>query len=132
MKEKLKQFNINLEDIKEDNNLFDNIRKAIDELRLHTLSDRFEVVLNNNLIECKEKLTNYRTILGCRITYDNLDRNISFIVREDNKPSYEELENKLDKIKEIIKKVKDDEFYINLTNKEKALYEIERLLEEKN
>ena len=38
----------------------------------------------------------------------------------------------LDKIKEIIKKVKDDEFYINLTNKEKALYEIERLLEEKN
>ena len=40
-------------------------------------------------------------------------------------------ESKLDKIKEIIRKVQDDEFYINLTNKEKALYEIEELLEEK-
>jgi hypothetical protein len=49
-------------------------------------------------------------------------------LREENKKQKEIL----DKIKEIIKKVKDDEFYINLTNKEKALYEIERLLEEKN
>jgi hypothetical protein len=49
-------------------------------------------------------------------------------LREENKKQKEILH----KIKEIIKKVKDDEFYINLTNKEKALYEIERLLEEKN
>lgn len=35
-----------------------------------------------------------------------------------------------EKIKKIIKKVQDDEFYINLTNKEKALYEIEELLKE--
>lgn len=97
MSEELKQFNINLEDIKENNNLFDNIQKAIDELRIHTLSDRFEVILNNNLLEIKEKMTNYRTILGCRITYDNLDKNVSFIVREDTQPSYEELQNRIDK-----------------------------------
>lgn len=112
MSEELKQFNINIEDIKEDNNLFNNIQEAIDKLRIHTLADRFEVVLNNNLIEIKEKLTNYRTILGCRITYDNLDRNISFIVREDNTPTYEELEDKIDKQKEVLDKIKE---YINRT-----------------
>lgn len=130
MSEELEQFNIHMEDIEQVDNLIENISLVVNELKKYTLTNRFEVILNNNLIETKDKLTNYRTILGCRITYDNLDRNVSFIVREDNKPSYEELENKLYKIKEIIKKVQDDEFYINLTNKEKALYEIESLLEE--
>ncbi len=107
MSEELKQFNINIEDIEEDNNLFNNIQEAIDKLRTHTLADRFEVVLNNNLIEAKEKLTNYRTILGCRITYDNLDKNISFIVREDDKPTYEKLEYKYNKQKEVLDKIKE-------------------------
>lgn len=105
MSEEIKEFNINLEDIKESNNLFDNLHEAIEKMRLHTLNDRFEVVLNNNLIESKEKLTNFRTILGCRISYDNLDKNISFIVREDNKPSYEELENKIDRLNNIIEEL---------------------------
>ncbi len=116
MSEELKQFNINIEDIEEDNNLFNNIQEAIDKLRTHTLADRFEVVLNNNLIEAKEKLTNYRTILGCRITYDNLDKNISFIVREDDKPTYEKLEYKYNKQKEVLDKIKE---YI----KENACYD---------
>lgn len=88
--------------MKEDNNLFDNINEAIEKLKLKTLADRFEVVLNNNLIETKEKLTNYRTIFGCRITYDNLDKNISFIVREDTKPTYEKLEQRINKAIEYI------------------------------
>lgn len=102
IKEELKQFKINIDDIKLNGELFDNIQKAVDELRLLTLKDKFEVVLNNNLIECKEKLTNFRTILGCRISYENLDRNISFLVREDNKPSYEELEERIDKAIEYL------------------------------
>lgn len=111
MSEELKEFNINLEDIKEGNNLFDNLHEAIEKMRLHTLSDRFEVVLNNNLIESKEKLTNFRTILGCRISYDNLDKNISFIVREDNKPSYEELENKINRLNNIIDTILEFNFF---------------------
>lgn len=102
MKEELKEFGISLEDIEESNKLFENIQEAIDKIRQYTLTDRFEVVLNNNLIESKEKLTNYRTILGCRISYDNLDKNISFIVKEDNKPTYEELENIIKEVREYI------------------------------
>ena len=106
MKQELKQFDIDLDKIEENSELFDNIHEAIEKMKLYTLSDKFEVVLNNNLIESKEKLTNYRTIMGCRISYDNLDRNISFIVREDKKPSYEKLENQLQQKENIIKEVR--------------------------
>lgn len=102
MKEELQEFNINLEDIEENIYLFNNINEAIEKMKKATLKDRFEVVLNNNLIETKDKYTGFRTILGCRITYDNLDKNISFVVREDNKPTYEELEYRIDKAIEYI------------------------------
>ena len=105
MSEELKQFNINIDEVKPSEDLFDNIREAIDKMRLATFKNNFEVVLNNNLIECKEIKTQFRTILGCRISYDNLDKNISFIVREDTKPSYEELEQQLKDKDEKISKV---------------------------
>lgn len=110
MKEELKQFDINIDDIKLNNNLFDNIHEAVEKMKLYTLSNRFEVVLNNNLIEAKDKYTGFRTILGCRISYDNLDKNISFVVREDNKPTYEELENI---IKEVREYIKEDRLYMS-------------------
>ena len=95
MSEELEEFDINLEDIEENVYLFNNINEAVEKMRVATLKDRFEVVLNNNLIETKDKYTGFRTILGCRISYDNLDKNVSFIIREDTKPTYEELENQL-------------------------------------
>ena len=107
MKEELQEFNINLEDIEENIYLFNNINEAIEKMKKATLKDRFEVVLNNNLIEAKDKYTGFRTILGCRISYDNLDKNISFIVREDNKPTYEELESRLKQKDNIIKEVRE-------------------------
>jgi hypothetical protein len=107
MKEELKEFDINLEDIEENVYLFNNINEAVEKMRVATLKDRFEVVLNNNLIETKDKYTGFRTILGCRISYDNLDKNVSFVVREDTKPTYEELENQLQQKENIIKEVRE-------------------------
>ena len=97
MKEELKQFDIDIDSIKESNDLIGNIYEAIRKMQDYTLKDRFEVILNNNLIESKQKLTGFKTILGCRISYDNLDKNISFIVREDTEPSYEELARRINK-----------------------------------
>ena len=102
MKEELQEFNINLEDIEENIYLFNNINEAVEKVKKATLKDRFEVVLNNNLIKVKDKYTGFRTILGCRISYDDLDKNISFIVKEDNKPTYEKLENTINKAIEYI------------------------------
>lgn len=107
MSEELKQFDISVDDIKLSEELFDNVREAIDKMRLATFKDNFEVVLNNNLIECKEIKTQFRTILGCRISYDNLYKNVSFIVREDIEPSYEELQQQLKDKDEKISKVKN-------------------------
>ena len=107
MKNELKEFDINLDDIEENVYLFNNINEAVEKMKVATLKNRFEVVLNNNLIETKDKYTGFRTILGCRVSYDNLDKNVSFIVREDTKPSYEELEDKLQQKENIIKEVRE-------------------------
>ena len=50
--------------------------------------------------------------------------------KEDFAEKITRLNGVIDKIKEKIKEVNDDEFYINLTNKEKVLVDILELLEE--
>lgn len=102
MKKELEQFNINIDDIKQNNDLYDNIHEAINRMNLYTLSNRYEIILNNNLIETKEIKTGMRTIFGCRISYDNLPKDISFIIREDKEPSYEELQKRINKAIEYI------------------------------
>lgn len=117
MNEELKEFDISVDDIKLSEDFFDNLSEAIKKMRLVTFKNDFEVVLNNNLIEFKEIKTQFKTILGCRISYKNLNRNISFIVREDIKPSYEELEqqfNKFEKENEQLKQEKQEVIdYVN-------------------
>ena len=93
----MKGFNISIDDIEPSNDIFGAIEKAIMKMKYDYLLNRLEVVLNDNLIESKDKLTNYRTILGCRVSYDDLPKEVSFIVREDTKPTYDELEDRIDK-----------------------------------
>lgn len=106
MKEELKKdFDIDIENIEPKEDFFNQLNKALEELKSLTNKDRFEVILNENLIKSKEKYTNYRTILGCRISYADLDKNISFVVKEDTEPSYEELVNRIVRVKEEINKM---------------------------
>ena len=100
-----KYFSIELDKIEEDKELFKNIEEAIAELNKWEVASKYEVILNNNLIKIKDKYNNFRTILGCRISYDNLDKNVSFIVREDKKPSYEKLEQEIQRLNNIIDKI---------------------------
>ncbi len=104
LKKELKGFNINIDDIEPNDNILGALEEAIIRMRNEYLINRLEVVLNDNLIEVKDKITNYRTLFGARISYDNLSKDISFIVRKDNKPSYEQLEQQCKKQKETIDK----------------------------
>lgn len=106
-KEEMKRFNISIDDIKPTNDMFGAIEKAIIKMRNDYFIERLEVILNDNLIDFKDKITNYRTILGCRVSYDNLPINVSFIIREDKKPSYERLEEENERLHNIIKEVRD-------------------------
>lgn len=103
-KEEMKAFNINVDDIKPDEHIFGAIEEAIIKMRNEYFVDRLEVVLNNNLIDIRDKMTNDRTILGCKLSYANLSKDISFIVRQDTKPTYNQLEQQIKKQKEIIDK----------------------------
>lgn len=133
LKSDLKIFNIDIDDIELNPHFFETLQEAIDRMREETLAKNFEVVLNNNLIEAREKTTNYRTILGCRVSYADLEKSISFIVRPDEKPSYEYLEQECKKQKEIIDKITsivnyEFEFYEEIGD---LVSDIEKLLEDK-
>ena len=97
LKSDLKIFNIDIDDIEFNPHFSEVLQEAIDKMREETLSKNLEVVLNNNLIKAKYKPTNYRTILGCRVSYADLEESVSFIVRPDEKPSYEYLEQQCKK-----------------------------------
>lgn len=103
-KKEMRAFDINVDDIKPDEHIFGAIEEAMIKMRNECLIDRLEVVLNNNLIDIKDKITVNRTILGCRLSYADLSKDVSFIVRQDNEPTYEQLQQQNKKQKEVIDK----------------------------
>ena len=103
-KKEMRAFDINVDDIKPDEHIFGAIEEAIIKMRNECLIDRLEVVLNNNLIDIKDKFTDNRTILGCRFSYADLSKDVSFIVRQDNEPTYEQLQQQCKKQKGAIDK----------------------------
>lgn len=117
-KKEMRAFDINVDDIKPDEHIFGAIEEAIIKMRNECLIDRLEVVLNNNLIDIKDKITDNRTILGCRLSYADLSKDVSFIVRQDNEPTYEQLQQQCKKQKEVIDKaVNDIQEIIDAVNK---------------
>lgn len=104
-KKEMRAFDINVDDIKPDEHIFGAIEEAMIKMRNECLIDRLEVVLNNNLIDIKDKITVNRTILGCRLSYADLSKDVSFIVRQDNEPTYEQLQQQNKKQKEVIDKL---------------------------
>lgn len=114
-KKEMRAFDINVDDIKPDEHIFGAIEEAIIKMRNECLIDRLEVVLNNNLIDIKDKMTDYRTILGCRLSYADLSKDVSFIVRQDNEPTYEQLQQENKRQKEVINN------FLDIVDKSKML-----------
>lgn len=114
-KKEMRAFDINVDDIKPDEHIFGAIEEAMIKMRNEYLIDRLEVVLNNNLIDIKDKITVNRTILGCRLSYADLSKDVSFIVRQDNEPTYEQLQQQNKKQKEVINN------FLDIVDKSKML-----------
>lgn len=106
MKEELKSFSIDIDDIEPNYEPFEEIRKAIAIMKQEYLIENVEVILNKNLIFVFDKIKNVRAVFGCRVSFNNLEKDISFIVREDTKPSYENLEQQLQSYKDKEDKIK--------------------------
>ena len=119
MNEKLKLFKIEIDDIENidfENGMLQKIaRQCADEMDLK----RFELVLNENIITAKDKFTGINSYMGMRVSLEPLEKDISFIIRPTNKPTYDELEKENQKYKEVIDKANNwvrnymDEWSIN-------------------
>jgi len=98
--EKLKLFEIKLEDIEnvdfEDGMIQKIARKYSDEYDLK----RLELVLNENIITAKDKFTGIHIYMGMKVSLEPLEKNISFIVRPTSKPTYAELQQENKQLKE--------------------------------
>ena len=103
IKEKLKMFNIEVDDIETinfENGLIQQIaRKYADKYDLA----RLELVLNGNIITAKDKFTGINSYMGMRISLEPLEKDISFIIRPTDKPTYEQLQQENTQLKEQLK-----------------------------
>ena len=110
MNEKLKLFKIEIDDIENidfENGMLQKIaRQCADEMDLK----RFELVLNENIITAKDKFTGIHSYMAMRVSLEPLEKDISFIVRPTNEPTYEDLSKENKKYKEVIDKI---DKYIN-------------------
>ena len=108
LKDELKPFGINLEDIKSESDTFSMINEAIEKMSLMGyLVDNLEVVLNSNLLEVRNKHTRESAIFGVKCSFQPLEKDMSFIVRKRvfEEPDYKKMYFDL---KERIKSVIDE------------------------
>lgn len=102
MNEKLKMFNIEVDDIETinfENGLIQQIaRKYADEYDLK----RLELVLNGNIITAKDKFTGINSYMGMKVSLEPLEKDISFIIRPTDKPTYDDLQQENKELKEKI------------------------------
>lgn len=123
-KKEMRAFDINVDDIKPDEHIFGAIEEAIIKMRNECLIDRLEVVLNNNLIDIKDKITDNRTILGCRLSYADLSKDVSFIVRQDNEPTYEQLQQENQNLEKQLEYLRSGEYYNQLRFENEMLQQV--------
>lgn len=104
MNKKLRAFNIEIDDIETinfENGMLQQIaRKCAEEYDLK----RLELVLNGNIITAKDKFTGINSYMGMRVSLEPLEKDISFIIRPTNKPTYDELEKENQELKDRIDK----------------------------
>lgn len=142
MNEKLRAFKIEVDDIENvdfEHGMIQEIAKAYaDAMDLK----RYELVLNKNIITIKDKITGINSYMGMKVSLEPLEKDISFIVRPSNQPTYEELQQEnarlKDKIDKAVEYIKNIDNYEETLNDDTRIYmiqdvdvhEIERILKE--
>ena len=101
MKEKLRCFNIETDDIETIN--FENgmIEKIAEQYANEYDLKRFELVLNENIITVKDKFTGMYSYMGMKISLQPLEKDISFVVRPTNAPTYDDLQEQIKTLEEL-------------------------------
>lgn len=85
----LRHFNINLSDIEPSDELFKNVQEAIDKMRERECYAQLELILNKNLVICKNNISRINAIFGLKVSFQDLEECVSFVVKPYEKPRCE-------------------------------------------
>lgn len=130
IKEELKGFNINIDDIEPCDfevsikDLFKNIALALDK-------QRYEIVLNKNIIDIKDTFTNFHSYMGLKLSFESFEKDIGFIVRPNFELSYDELQQENEQLKSIIYELREHMLDIDYKIGWQYVEYLDRLLPEK-
>ena len=104
IKEELKGFNINIDDI-EPCDFEESIKDLCKNIALALDKQRYEIVLNKNIIDIKDTFTNFHSYMGLKVSFESFEKDIGFIVRPNFELSYDELQQENKQLKEVIDKI---------------------------
>lgn len=77
-----KTFNLDLSDIEETDDYMSLLDKAIARMVVYYDRSMLEVVINEGLVDAHLRLTgDLIAVCGCKVRFDNLPRDVSFIVK---------------------------------------------------
>ncbi len=128
-----KSFNIDIDDITANEISDGAIQEILKKIAIEEDTKRFEIALNENILDIKDKFTGIHSFMGLKLFLEPLERDISFIIRPTDKLTYEELQKENEKQKELINKIKEicasvpEDWTICGVEK---IYEIEEILKE--
>lgn len=77
----LERHNIKLSDIEVSNKLFDKLQEAIDAMHMNGYYGDLEVILNSNLLVHKNLSKKIDTIFGMKVSFQDLEECVSFVVK---------------------------------------------------
>jgi len=77
-----KTFDIDLSDIEETSDYMSLLDKAIERMVMYYDREMLEVVINEGLVDVHLRLTgDLIAVCGCKVRFDNLPRDVSFVVK---------------------------------------------------
>lgn len=105
IKKELKGFNININDIEPNEITHGAMQELIEKIIIEENVKRFEIVLNKNILNIKDRITNIHGYMGLKLSLEPLEKDISFIIRPTNELTYDELQQENKQLKDKLSKI---------------------------
>lgn len=107
IKKELKGFNINIDDIEPNEITHGAMQELIEKTIIEENVNRFEVVLNKNILDIKDRFTGIHSYMGLKLSLEPFEKDISFIIRPTNELTYDELQQENKQLKDNWNKLKE-------------------------
>ena len=105
IEKELKGFNINIDDIEPNEITHGAMQELIEKIIIEENVKRFEIVLNKNILNIKDRLTGIHGYMGLKLSLEPLEKDISFIIRPTNELTYDELQQENKQLKDKLSKI---------------------------